>query len=135
MTDFKTDFKKIGGMILPIVIEELKKKLEEVWQMLISSYNENSKESMSNVHKIVKEKDLLKKDDLVEAARENIVSGSDGVCAMLKKTDSKVFVFLAYLKDKELLPSDTNTYVILKAEAIARDVEVLFSNNELIILK
>lgn len=89
-----------------------------------------------NVKTVCVEKDLLKKDDLVKIARENIVAGSNQVLAAINtKQKSAYYVYLAYACNREMIPQEENTYVIIKAEALAKDVENLFGGKELIILK
>ena len=53
---------------------------------------------------------------------------------LLKKEDIYI-VYLAFLRDKELLPLNENRYVVIKAEGLSRDVETLFDGQSLVVLK
>ena len=80
-------------------------------------------------------KELLKKEDITEAAKNNIVPNSNMVAALLEKKEDIYIVYLAFLRDKELLPLNENRYVVLKAEGLSRDVETLFDGQPLVVLK
>jgi hypothetical protein len=80
-------------------------------------------------------KELLKKEDITEAAKNNIVPNSNMVAALLEKKEDIYIVYLAFLRDKELLPSNENRYVVIKAEGLSRDVETLFDGQSLVVLK
>ena len=74
-------------------------------------------------------KELLKKEDITEAAKNNIVPNSNMVAALLEKKEDIYIVYLAFLRDKELLPLNENRYVVIKAEGLSRDVETLLDNH------
>ncbi len=80
-------------------------------------------------------KELLKKEDITEAAKNNIVPNSNMVAALLEKKEDIYIVYLAFLRDKELLPLNENRYVVIKAEGLSRDVETLFDGQPLVVLK
>jgi hypothetical protein len=80
-------------------------------------------------------KELLKKEDITEAAKNNIVPNSNMVAALLEKKEDIYIVYLAFLRDKELLPLNENRYVVIKAEGLSRDVETLFDGQSLVVLK
>lgn len=80
-------------------------------------------------------KELLKKEDITEAAKNNIVPNSNMVAALLEKKEDVYIVYLAFLRDKELLPLNENRYVVIKAEGLSRDVETLFDGQSLVVLK
>lgn len=80
-------------------------------------------------------KELLKKEDITEAAKNNIVPNSNMVAALLEKKEDIYIVYLAFLRDKELLPLIENRYVVIKAEGLSRDVETLFDGQSLVVLK
>lgn len=54
---------------------------------------------------------------------------------MKTKQEDGYFIYLAYSKDRKLLPVANNKYLIIKAQALAKEVEDLFAESELIILK
>ena len=82
-----------------------------------------------------KEVDQLDLATLLAFAKEHIVARTNEVATMRVKEDNGWFIYLAYAKDRELLPSDTNRYLIIKANSLAQDVEDLFKESELVILK
>jgi hypothetical protein len=111
---------------LGVWIEEgIKKKIDD---MIDCQVNVESK-----TVRITKE--LLKKEDITEAAKNNIVPNSNMVAALLEKKEDIYIVYLAFLRDKELLPLNENRYVVIKAEGLSRDVETLFDGQPLVVLK
>ena len=78
---------------------------------------------------------LLRQDDLVNLSKANMVPGANQVFAFLQKNEADYIVFLAYGKDRELLPNDQNCYIIAESEAISREVESLFDNSKVVILQ
>ena len=68
-------------------------------------------------------------------AKKNIVSGATEVVAYKTSKADSFIIYLAYSKEKELLPVEQNRYVIIKAEAVSGDINSLFGENKLIILK
>lgn len=108
------------------VFDDLKRRIEDAMDEGLPD----------NVKTVCVEKELLKKEDLVKIARENIVAGSNQVLAAINtKQKSAYYVYLAYACNREMIPQEENTFVIIKAEALAKDVETLFDGKELIILK
>ena len=49
--------------------------------------------------------------------------------------DNSNIVYLAYVKDRDLLPVEDNHYVVIKATALTPEVINLFEENKLVILK
>lgn len=78
--------------------------------------------------------DVLSVSNLVEFSKNHMVAGSDGVVAIRKPKDESVFVFLAYVKDRDLLPEETNHYVVVEAKSLADDTKELFGDLDLVIL-
>ncbi|MDD6670122.1 MAG: hypothetical protein PUE54_10860 [Bacteroidales bacterium] len=73
---------------------------------------------------------------LTEISRKYCIEGSsNGVAAMKVFKDNLNFVYLAYVKDRELLPVDQNHYVVIKATALTPEVINSFEEDELIIIK
>ncbi len=79
--------------------------------------------------------DTLDKSKLVEIAKKYIVSGATEVAAYKSETEDAYVVYLAYTNNRELLDADRNCYVIIKSNALAKDVAKLFGEEKLIILK
>ena len=79
--------------------------------------------------------DVISKDKLVEIARECMVPNCNEVAAMKKNGKGyECIIYLAYSKDKELLPQEKNFYVIINAKESSKSVDELFGKTELIIL-
>ena len=82
-----------------------------------------------------KEVDVLDMPTLVDFAKKYIVKSSNETVAMKVMQDDCYFIYLAYSKDRQLLPTQDNKYVIIKAQTLAKEVEELFAESELVILK
>lgn len=82
-----------------------------------------------------KELDTLNLTTLVNFAKQYIVPQSNEIIAMKIKQDANIYVYLAYSKDRQLLPPSMNKYLIIKAQTLTKDVEELFAQTDLIILK
>ena len=82
-----------------------------------------------------KEVEVLDMQTLVTVAKQYVTANSNEVAAIRVKQDDGYFIYLAYSKDHQLLPIASNKYVIIKANTLADDVEELFKESELIILK
>ena len=81
------------------------------------------------------EVELLEFSALVSFAKEHIVEGSNEIVVTRTKEQDATFIYMAYAHDRELLPKQDNRYLIIKATKLADDVEALFKESELIILK
>lgn len=82
-----------------------------------------------------KEVGVLDMPTLVNFAKKYIVAKSNEIVAMKVKQDDCYFIYLAYSKDRQLLPPAENKYVIIKAESLDKEVLDLFAESELVILK
>ncbi|MCR5076766.1 MAG: hypothetical protein K6A82_01860 [Prevotella sp.] len=116
--------KKLAVKLLPA--------LKEMFRDFLLGKVDEFKNALNNKYI---QKEFLNQQTLVDIARENIVPGSNEVCAWLKKNDTTYTVFLAYSQNRELLPKDKNKFIAIEAGGISRDVEKLFGDNELIILQ
>lgn len=124
--------------LLPYVKEQtgrafknLKKEMIPVIKDLVNSF----KDEKERADTIMLQEALLNKERLIVIAKEHIVIGATEVVAYKTSKSDSFIVYLAYSKDKELLPVEKNRYVIIKAEALSGDVNALFGENKLIILK
>lgn len=79
--------------------------------------------------------DTLNIQKLIEIASEYRIEGSTEVAAYKAATDDEYIIYLAYTKDKELLDESINNFVIIHCQSIARELEKLFKDDQLIILK
>lgn len=113
------------------VFRDLKKEMVPVIKDLIESFKNEKKKTDT----IMVRESLLNREKLIEIAKKHIVVGATEVVAYKTSKLDSFIVYLAYSKNKELLPVEQNRYVIIKAEALSGDINSLFGDNKLIILK
>ena len=112
------------------------KALEAAGEIIGDAFNDLKESGNKSKVKLTKvEKELLRKDDIIQIAKDNIVEGYNEVCAWLKEGENGYKLYLAYALNKELLPKEKNNFVIISAEGLSRDASALFKDKELIILK
>ena len=128
------DIAKVAINFLKEHAEALYDKVKDEYAPLLSDFVKNMTGEIKGIA-YGQEVDQLDLTTLLAFAKEHIVEGANEVAAMRVKEENGWFIYLAYAKDRELLPSDTNRYLILKANSLAQDVEELFKESELIILK
>jgi hypothetical protein len=112
-------------------IEEVKVKIKDEYIPKLKKFVEDILKSKNVKYESV---DVLSKSDLISLIRLNRVNGSDGVAAFKQQKDEKMFVYLAYCKDRDLLPEETNCYIVIEANSLNDDVNELFNESDLIIL-
>ena len=113
------------------VFKDLKKEMIPVMKDLVNSF----KDGKEKTDTIMIQETLLNKKRLIAIAKEHLVVGATEVVAYKTSKSDYFIVYLAYSKDKELLPVEQNRYIIVKAEALSGDINILFVENKLIILK
>ena len=113
------------------VFKDLKKEMIPVMRDLVDSFKDGNRKTDT----IMIQETLLNKEKLISIAKKNIVSGATEVVAYKTSKADSFIVYLAYSTEKELLPVEQNRYVIIKAEAVSCDINSLFGENKLIILK
>lgn len=123
--------------VAPVLIEQMKSALQKAGAWIIDKVGDfiGSIGQDTNIKTVLVKRDLLKKDDIIQIAKENIVPNSNMVAALMDSTKDCYVVYLAYLRDKELLPVEENKYVTITAEGLSRDVDALFNGRQLIIIK
>ena len=130
-------FKSLFEEVVPVVIEEGKKAIDEIAKNTNEQVNEFieeiNTEKVENVD--FREVELLNSSKLITLAKENIVDGANEVYVWKKAYKSGVYINFAYGKDQELLEKDKNKFIILKAEALGADLLNMFKESELVILK
>lgn len=112
-------------------IEEVKVKIKDEYIPKLKEFVEDILKSKNVKYESV---DVLSKSDLISLIRLNRVNGSNGVAAFKQQKDEKMFVYLAYCKDRDLLPEETNCYIVIEANFLNDDVNELFNESDLIIL-
>lgn len=142
----------ISETVLDTSIEKVEQMVEEAIGQLIEYggkvVDEVQKEYMPLLEDLVKnftgeikglafgkEVDMLDMSTLVSFAKKYIVQNSNEIVAMKVKQDDSCFIYLAYSKDRQLLPTTDNKYIIIKAQTLSKEVEELFVESELVILK
>lgn len=122
---------------LSVLIENVREKISDTvcetikntWQKFIDGFNQ----TQANIETI--ELDVINKAKLVEIASINKVDGCTEVAVYKTITDESYLLYLAYSKDKELLDKQANKFVIIKSKSIAPDVDMIFKNDQLVLLK
>ena len=130
-------FKSLFEEVVPVIIEEGKKAIDEIAKNTKEQVNEFVEElnTEKEVDVDFREIELLNSSKLITLAKENIVDGANEVYVWKKAYKSGVYINLAYGKDQELLEKDKNKFIILKAEALGADLLNMFKESELVILK
>ena len=130
-------FKSLFEEIVPVVIEEGKKAIDEIAKNTKEQVNEFVEElnTEKEVDVDFREIELLNSSKLITLAKENVVDGANEVYVWKKAYNSGIYINLAYGKDQELLEKDKNKFIILEAEALSADLLNMFEESELIILK
>lgn len=82
-----------------------------------------------------KEVDELDMETLIDFAKKYIVPNSNEIVAINTRKEDEFFIYLAYSKDRQLLKIEDNKYLIIKAKSLSKEVEQLFEESGLIILK
>ena len=122
-------------------VEILRKKGEDIIHEVTEEYLPLVEDFIKNMTGEIqgkafgKEVDVLDMVTLVDFAKKYIVNGSNEIVAIRSKEADGYFIYLAYSQDRELIEMDKNRYLIIKAKQLADDVNQLFNESELIILK
>lgn len=112
------------------IVDEVQKEFMPLLEDLVKNFTGEMKGLAFG-----KEVGMLDMPTLVDFAKKYIVAKSNEIVAMKVKQTDCYFIYLAYSKDRQLLPTADNKYVIIKAQTLAKEVEDLFLESELVILK
>lgn len=82
-----------------------------------------------------KELETLDLQTLVGFAKKYIVKKSNEIVAVKVKQNDGFLIYLAYSFDRQLLPVSENRYVIIKTKTLSKEVENLFAESDVVILK
>lgn len=131
---FIYDFPNARGSAL---VELLKKGFAKIKEDLIPFFEKliEDLKTASNANIDTVNVEMLDKTNLVEIAKKYMVKGCNEVAAFKKVKDDDFYVYIAYSKDRELLPIETNHYVVIKSDGLSKEVKELFNESDLIILK
>lgn len=75
---------------------------------------------------------LLSKEQLLAIVKENIVPGANQSCVMKRTNDTHLIIYVTYAKDQNLLPTTENKYIRITCQAISRNLDSMFNQQELI---
>ncbi|MBF4808275.1 MAG: hypothetical protein HXK26_06220 [Lancefieldella rimae] len=78
--------------------------------------------------------EFLKKDQLLTIIKENLAPGANQSCIMKSANETHLLIYVAFAKDRNLLPTTENVYICITCEAISRELENMFNKHELIII-
>jgi hypothetical protein len=78
--------------------------------------------------------EFLKKDQLLTIIKENLAPGANQSCVMKSANETHLLIYVAFAKDRNLLPTTENVYICITCEAISRELENMFNKHELIII-
>jgi hypothetical protein len=78
--------------------------------------------------------EFLKKDQLLTIIKENLVPGANQSCVMKSANETHLLIYVAFAKDRNLLPTTENVYICITCEAISRELENMFNKDNLIII-
>lgn len=118
----------------PTVVNVVKDATTEYINERIGNFLESFKAAQNATiynHNVV----VLDLATLTEFGRKYRVSSSDGVAAMKVVKNNTNIIYLAYTKNRELIPNKENCYVVIQASALTPEVINMFEDHELIILK
>lgn len=117
------------------LLETLRTEFKPIADSFISNVRGNTDNGGCKVTSFGKEVETLDMNTLIGFGKQHIVVGSNEIVAMKVAQPLGYYVYLAYSKDKELLPVQNNVYLIIKTKSLASDVENLFAESEVVILK
>lgn len=106
----------------------LSDELKSAWSDFVKALSETPNVCVEQVS-------ILNQSKLVEISQKHMVEGSNAVAVVKAVVDKSDIVYLAYMKDDELIETEKNKFVNIKAEALGRDVLELFGEEKLIVLK
>ena len=122
-----------AGSLVDSTLVVLAEEFTKVLNVLLCGA-ENPEQQLPKNMKVY-EVEVVTKDKIVEIAKECMFPNCNEVVAMKKNgKDYDSIIYLAYSKDRELLPQEKNFYVIINAKEITKSVDELFGEKELIIL-
>lgn len=122
---------------LSMLVESAKDQLKNsVSESLPKLRNMLSKAlEMAKLNIVVEDVDSLTLKKLVEIASVHKVKDSTEVAAFKTATEEEYIIYLAYTCNRELIEKNNNKYIIIRSQSLARNVETLFNNDQLILLQ
>lgn len=93
-------------------------------------------ESKVEIPAVVQEKiETLRMSDLTSVVRAYMPKNANAVAACYSKPKDAYRLTLTFLNGKEILPKEENKLIVITAEFMSREIENLFDNRSVIILK
>lgn len=114
--------------------EKIVVKVKDEYMPLLEGMVKNLTGEMKGIA-FGKEVETLDMPTLVSFAKQYIVSSSNEIVVMKVTQEDGFYIYMAYSKDRQLLSTSDNKYLIIKAQGLSQDVEDLFKESEIIILK
>jgi len=131
----KDVLRNAGNLVVDSALKPLAEEFTRILSELFTLNDPATPEPELPQNTKVYDVDVITKEKLVEIARECIVPNCNEVVAMKKNGRGyERIIYLAYSKNKELLPQEKNFYVIINAKETSKSVDDLFGKYELIIL-
>ena len=114
----------------PKVLDKAKGIAKDLLQSFMNHFKGASELSIFNY-----EVTTLDVATLLEYCRKHQVKDSNGVAALKAIKNNTNIIYLAYVKDRDLISPKENNYIIIKALTMTDEVMNLFDGQELVILK
>ena len=72
---------------------------------------------------------------LIATIKEHKVEGSNECYVWKKQVEDKLFLYVSYGKDQNLIAKENNLFIVLQADSLGEDLQNMFEESELVILK
>lgn len=115
-------------------VNEVVSNIQQDYLPLLNDFVKNMTGEMQGIA-YGDEVDVLEMKSLIEFAKKYIVPNSNEIVAIKINEPDGYYVYMAYSNNRQLLPVVDNRYLIIKAGKLAKEVEELFANSNLVILK
>ena len=128
-------------------IEELLPIIRDEWQVCKEGVKSDVLEQLENFDSIVEEVsrrsdniiyekfDKIDSSALISIIKEHKVEGSNECYVWKKQVGDKLFLYVSYGKDQDLIAKENNLFIVLQADSLSEDLQNMFEESELVILK
>lgn len=134
LIDYENQAVKTAIIALKEKAEVLLKNVKKEYLPIVMAMLDNVK-SMVGLNIFGDEVVEITMQDILRNAKQYMVKGCNEVIALRQTEANCTIIFLSYAKDKELLPKESNNYVIIKGSTLSADVNELFQESNVVILK
>jgi len=111
----------------------LKTIKEEYWPLVQSMFNSIKGDLGMNI--FGEEVEVLEQAQLISIAKQYMPKGCNEVVVLRKPEPECIILFVSFAVNRSLLEQNQNNYIIIKSAKLAEEVDALFKDSELIILK